>query len=95
MKNIKKIVTTLSLAGIIMMGVTATNAGIIMSGRTETKPCTPETKVDHGIIMSGYTGIIMSGFTGIIMSGFTGILYSDLSGSEGCVRVDSGILYTD
>ena len=31
MKNLKKIATTLSLAGIIMMGVSNANAGLLMS----------------------------------------------------------------
>ena len=87
MKKLTNLVATFALAGIIMMGVSTANAGFLMSdfgSRPETpSPCKAKTKVkvDHGIIVSGFTGIIVSGFTGIIVSGYNdiscGLLISD------------------
>ncbi len=70
MKNIKKLVATITLAGIIIIGVTNANAGVLVGdfSKDDTNPCSEqvETKVDSGIIVS-LTGIIVS-FTGIIVS---------------------------
>lgn len=71
MKTIKKLASTLALAGIIIIGVSSAKAGIIVSlsetSKSET-PCTEtiDSKVEHGIIVS-LTGIIVS-LTGIIVS---------------------------
>ena len=91
MKNLKKSIATLTLTGIIAMGTTTAQAGLMMSdltGRDNQQPCSEKvektaTKVNHGIIVSGF-GIIVCGF-GIIVSGFTkddtrtncGIMMSD------------------
>jgi hypothetical protein len=67
MKNLKKLVATATLMGIIIIGVTNVNAGIIVS-LSDKQQCTEidDTKVDNGIIVS-LTGIIVS-LTGIIVS---------------------------
>ena len=92
MKNLKKIATTLTLTGIIMMGVTSANAGLLMTdfaGGDNNQPCTTE-KIDINVD----SGIIMSGLTGIIMSGLTGILMSDFSPNT-CEQSDFGLLMVD
>ncbi len=97
MKNLKTFATTLTLAGIIMMGTSAAKAGLMLAdftGGNNDRPCTTNTKVDSGILMSDATGIIVSGFTGIIVSGFTGIIVSGLKDNN-CAKVDSGILMSD
>lgn len=92
MKNLKKIATTLTLTGIIMMGVTSTKAGLLMTdfaGGNNNQPCTTE-KIDINV----NSGIIIGGLTGIIIGGLTGILMSDLSPNN-CEQVDNGILMSD
>jgi hypothetical protein len=75
MKNLKKLIATLTLTGIIILTTTNVQAGMLMSdlaGRdNRTQPCSEktektDTKVNHGIIVS-FTGIIVS-LTGIIVS---------------------------
>ncbi len=87
MKNLKKILASLTLAGIIMMGVTSANAGLLLSDFAggSNEPCS-ETKSDTAVIMSEATAIIVSGFTAIIVSGLS---------NDDCVRVDNGILLGD
>jgi hypothetical protein len=87
MKNLKKIATTMALAGIIMMGVTSAQAGLLMSdfmGGTTEQPCTD--KLDEGIIVNDIVGIIVSGLTGIIVNDFS---------PNTCENVNHGILMSD
>ena len=92
MKNLKKIATTLTLTGIIMMGVTSTKAGLLMSdfaGGDNNQPCTTETtdiNTDSAIIMSGFASTIVSALTGLLMSDFAG---------NNCEQADFGLLMTD
>jgi len=70
----KKVITTFTLATIMMMGATFANAngGIIVAGFTGDKtadPCVETDKDFGGIIVAGLTGIIVAGFTGIIVAG--------------------------
>ena len=71
----KKVITTFTLAAILMMGATFANAGIIVAGvsnnTTKSEPCVETTKSLTGIIVAGFTGIIVAGFTGIIVAGAT------------------------
>ncbi len=73
----KKVITTFTLAAILMMGATfaSANDGIIVAGLTgdvETgDPCVEKSNDLGGIIVAGFTGIIVAGFTGIIVAGVT------------------------
>lgn len=90
MKNLKKIATTLTLTGIIMMGVTSTKAGLLMSDFAGgEQPCTTvntDINIDSAVIVSGFTGVIVSGFMGVIVSGLS---------SDNCEQVNHGLLMTD
>jgi hypothetical protein len=74
MKNLKKLIATLTLTGIIILSTTNAQAGLMMSDLTDgdtPNPCTEkvektDTKVDHGIIVN-LTGIIVN-LTGIIVN---------------------------
>lgn len=76
MKNLKKLIATVTLTGIIILGTTNAQAGLLMSdfaGTGDTnQPCTTKVekksskRYDNGIIVS-LTGIIVS-LTGIIVS---------------------------
>ena len=90
MKTLKKLAATLTLAGIIIIGVTNNaNAGMLLSdftgGSDTPAPCEEraDTKVDSGIIVS-LRGIIVS-FTGIIVS------YGDVE-QKPETRTDCGII---
>ncbi len=79
MKNLKKLATTLALSGIIMMGVTNTQAGLLMSdfaGGGE-QPCTIDVSVDNGIIVNDLTGIIVNDLAGCNTNSLIGLLISD------------------
>ena len=93
MKNCKKIIATLTMVGIIMMGVTATNAGILMSDFTGADNNPAPCSLDNS--KGDFIGIIVGGFTGIIVGGFTGVSVEPVNNDEICVRVDSGILMSD
>ncbi len=72
----KKVITTFTLAAIMMMGATFANAGIIVAGFAGDKgktaePCVETNKDLTGIIVASLTGIIVAGFTGIIVAGAT------------------------
>jgi DNA/RNA endonuclease YhcR with UshA esterase domain len=85
MKNLRNLLATVTLMAVMMIGAVNANAGLLVSDFTGTPtedPCS-ETKVDSGIIVTGFTGIIVTGFTGIIV---TGAVDSD---------TNCGILMTD
>lgn len=75
MKKLQKIVASFTLLTVLLFGSTFANAGIIVAGLNDSdvdsEPCTEkvEVKLDHGIIVAGFTGIIVAGFTGIIVAG--------------------------
>ncbi len=73
MKKLQKIVASFTLVTILLFGSTFANAGIIVAGLNDSdaEPCTEkiDVKLDHGIIVAGFTGIIVAGFTGIIVAG--------------------------
>ncbi|MEZ5429406.1 MAG: hypothetical protein R2747_24365 [Pyrinomonadaceae bacterium] len=91
MNNLKKLAVSLTLAGIIMMGVSSAKAGLLMSdfAGDENQQCTTknqDVKFDSGILMSGFVGILMSDLIDII---------SGKSSDQGCVQVNHGILMSD
>lgn len=97
MRKVRNILTTATLASLLLFGTTFANAGIIVAGladRQEVDQCTVNkdttTKVDSGIIVTDLdgTGIIVAGFTGIIVAGFTGIIVAGATAEP----VDCGII---
>ncbi len=74
----KKLIATIGLMGIILMGNAAAKTGHLMSDfqnpdNPQPQTCSKSTmKVNWGIFVTGYTGIFVTGFTGIIIiDGFT------------------------
>ena len=74
----KKTITAITLAMVLMVSTSFANGGLIVSdltGGTQPDPCKANAaiaktvKVDSGIIIAGFTGIIIAGFTGIIIAG--------------------------
>jgi hypothetical protein len=85
MKKVRTLITTATLASVLLLGSTFANAGIIVAGYADKQPtadpCQTSTsrtskdgKSDSGIIVADATGIIVAGFTGIIVTDFTGII---------------------
>lgn len=77
----KKTITAITLAMVLMVSTSFANGGIIVAGFGDSNdskaknPCVEDVKVDNGIIVAGLTdGIIVAGFTGIIVAGLTGII---------------------
>jgi hypothetical protein len=90
MKNLKNLMTTVTLLAILVIGTGSANAGILMSDFTggQEDPCTEgPTKYNSGILMSDFTGVILHGF-GVILHGF-----GTDKGGDG--QVDCGILMSD
>jgi type 1 fimbria pilin len=86
MKNIKKMMTALTLTLVLFGSATFANAGIIITGNaTEPQPCTVDTNIAKwGVILTDLTGIIITGnATGII-----------ITGNAKDLPVDCGILIT-
>jgi hypothetical protein len=83
----KKLMATITLMGILIVGVSTAKAGFLVSdfAPRNPQPCTE--KSNGGIIVTGLTGIIVTGFTGIII---TDGVAADQSGDELC-----GILLSD
>jgi hypothetical protein len=69
MKNLRNLMTAVTLMAMLVIGTVSANAGIIVAGRGECTDTKTETTVDWGIIVAGFTGIIVAGFTGIIVAG--------------------------
>lgn len=78
----KKLIATVSLMGIILMGNVTAKTGHLMSDFQSTDNPQPQTcsnkqvnsriKINWGIFVTGFTGIFVTGFTGIIViDGFT------------------------
>ena len=78
----KKLIATIGLMGIILMGNAAAKTGHLMSDFQNTDNPQPQTcsnkqtnsrmKINWGIFVTGFTGIFVTGFTGIIViDGFT------------------------
>ena len=71
MKNLRNLLATVTLMGILMISASTAKAGILLTDdfvKTESQPCEEmkdDTKVDSGIIVH-LTGIIVH-FTGIIV----------------------------
>ena len=92
MKNLKRLAATITLTGIIMMGVSSAKAGILMSDLTGTQNCAGANA--QAVDSAGVTGIILHDIVGIIVHDIVGILIADING-KGCVQVDNGILLAD
>ena len=70
MTNLKKLMMTATMMGILLTGLTTAKAGIIMSDvRSTDAQTSTEAKDDKGIVITGFTGIIITGFTGIVITG--------------------------
>ena len=94
MKILRNLMTGLILAVALIFGVGTANAGILMSdykGETPQTCTEPDTKADHGVIVTGLTGVIVTGFTGVIVTGLTGVIVTGATES----KTDCGILMTD
>jgi hypothetical protein len=88
MKNLRKLLTAVTLMAVLMISASTARAGILMSDfkGNETQPCT-ETKMDSktnwGIVITSLTGIVITSFTGIVITSAVetpvdcGILMSD------------------
>ena len=88
MKKLKNVLTVCSLLMVLMVNVSSAKTGLLVSDLTNNnaQPCS-ETKIDSklnwGIVITGFTGIVITGFTGIVITGAIdspvdcGILMSD------------------
>lgn len=94
----KKTITAITLAMVMMVSSSFANGGIIVAGfgsstdSKEKNPCVETVKVDNGIIVAGLAdGIIVAGFagTGIIVAGLTGII---VAGATDTPPVNCGII---
>ena len=72
MKNIKKLVATLGLLGIIIMTASSAQAGLIMAGRTAPTSPTVNTKIFNSI-----RNIVIGQLTGVTVQDTEGIMFSD------------------
>lgn len=73
----KKLIATIGLMGIILMGNAAAKPGIFMadfqnSDNQQPQPCSnkqtnSKMKTNWGIFVTGFTGIFVTGFMGIIV----------------------------
>jgi hypothetical protein len=95
MKNFRKMMATVGLAGIMM--VSNTFGGIIVTGAADgdadnPPPCTETSADEKGVILSDATGIIVTGLTGIIVTGLTGIIVTGAAGDT--EPVNCGIIVT-
>ena len=79
MKMIKGWIPSTFLAIVMVFSTMTANAGILITGLNGETQCVEETKVDSGILITGYTGILITGLTGILITGFTGILITGAS----------------
>lgn len=87
MKTIKGWIPTTFLALTLALSAVNAEAGILITGLKggESQPCTEDTtKVNSGILITGFTGILITGFTGILITGAV-----DAPSQENC-----GILIT-
>lgn len=76
MKHLKNLFASISLIAILLVGSNAVKAGLIISDFTESKSQTKlcdetnnKSKLDWGIVITGFTGIVITGFTGIVITG--------------------------
>jgi len=93
MKNLKNLMTTVTLLAILVLGTGSANAGILMSDFTGgvEDPCTESpTKYDSGILMSDIAGVILHGF-GVVLHRDGVVLHKGGGGGQ----VDCGILMSD
>ena len=90
----KKTLTTISMAIVLLLGATFANAGIIVSDKA-TSSCSRDGIIVSdraGIIVSDRAGIIVSDIAGIIVSDIFGIIVSDVKGGDPC---RNGIIVSD
>lgn len=95
MKNLKNLMTAVTLFAVLVLGTASANAGILLGDRgvSTEDPCAEnDTKFDMGIIVAGFTGIIVAGRGGIIVAGRDGII---VAGKGGDTQVNCGILMGD
>ena len=62
----KKTLSAITLATVLMFGSTFANTGIIIAGYTQDTSTTTQDNTEISL-----TGIIIAGFTGIIIAGYT------------------------
>lgn len=89
MKNLKRVISVVAIAGVLGFGSVAANAGIIITdfnGQTKSDPCAPTTE-------KSLVGIIITDLVGIIITDRTGIIITDLKSDGG--PVNCGIIITD
>jgi aspartokinase len=68
MTNLKKLMMTAAMMGIIMAGLTSANAGILLTdSASNNAQTTTEAKEDKGIVITGFIGIVITGLTGIVI----------------------------
>jgi hypothetical protein len=88
MKNLRNLLTAVTLMVVLMISVSTSKAGILMSDfkSGETQSCTEtktKFKTNWGIVITSLTGIVITSFTGIVIT------------SAADTPVDCGILMTD
>ena len=67
MTNLKKLMMTATMAGILLSGLTSAKAGLMLSDfRSTDAPVVTETKEDKGVILDLTEGIILN-LTGVII----------------------------
>jgi len=99
MKNLRNLMTAVTLLVVLAMGTVAANAttGILVGDRSG-DTCTKQddsTTVDYtGIIIGGLTGIIIGGREGIIIGGRDGIIIGGKSSTQ-CQQQRDGVLLAD
>lgn len=69
MKNIKKMMTAVTLMMVLMVGTSF--GGVIITGAQDQQPCTEQPNTVKGgvVIMSDITGVIITGLAGVIITG--------------------------
>jgi hypothetical protein len=88
MKNLKKLLTATTLFILLIVSASSAKAGLLVSDLVDNnpQPCietSKDSKLDWGIVVTGFTGIVVTGFTGIVITGAVdtpvdcGILMSD------------------
>jgi hypothetical protein len=88
MRKLRNILATFLLVMTLMVSVTSAKTGLLVSDLSDqnTQPCietNDNSKLDWGVIVTGFTGVIVTGFTGVIVTGAIE------------TPVDCGILMTD
>ncbi len=89
MKNLKRSITAIALAGILGFSSVTANAGIIIwdfNKQTKSEPCAPTNE-------KSLVGIIIGDLVGIIIGDRTGIIIGDLKSED--TTINCGIIIGD